>query len=178
MIDGAPMPVDLYFHAWYDDDTWALEATLMSVNASHLVKGMLIELQPAVPQNMIDAQSCFLEESQTPGVFQTQAESLRRAHRLKRLEEWRMQGKYRWVVRTRYDQQIRRNFWFMLKQTSDSLSGQLTASLPLPAFTKKVDYDSAIPGDMNWDDATQISVPPNHINELYYPECGMYAFDS
>lgn len=110
LIDTAPMPVDIYIHAWHDGYHEDIMPTLEATNTSHLVRGLMLEPELHAPDVMRDGVQCKWKNvpwSAHPPNF----ESMRRASRMKRLVEHQAQAKYTWVVRLRFDVALMSDVW-------------------------------------------------------------------
>ena len=161
LIDSSPYPVDLFLHAWEDDTTHAIRAVLRANGLEE--KALRVERQPPCPLRLSDAISCRKAEQVDSIVLAMSSESLRRAHRLKRLEEHRMQAKYTWVVRMRYDIALRHNVWPAVTRL------QAWPGHPATQWGKG---DAAAACIAGWSWLRNASLDAPRVSSLVYPACG------
>ena len=162
LLEPSPYPVDVFLHAWDDGGTERM-ADILRFNGVRIT-AMLVEKQPSVPMELsavIDCRKANLVDSR---VLILSSESLRRAHRLKRLQEHRLQLKYLWVVRMRHDMLLRHSFWPSVARMEQWSSAGLS------------DLSDEARGNGSWSVLRQPDFNSSSaIHHLVYPSCGGFS---
>ena len=164
LLDPAPYPVDVFVHAWLVESSSHMAEVLQANGVE--AAGLLVEPVPPFPRELAGVVDCRKADAVDNTVLVLSSESLRRAHRLKRLEEQRLGGKYSWVARMRLDMLPRHNFWPEVAQ----LMGW-----PLPSNAARHSHtntSSEPPAQWNLLRAAAVPSDAMAVEHLVYPACG------
>ena len=174
LLDKAPYPVDVFVHAWADDSTPYLQAALQANGVE--AKGFLIDPLPPFPLDLAGLIDCRKADAVDNTVLVLSSESLRRAHRMKRLEEQRLGGKYSWVIRMRFDIVPRHSFWPEVAQLMGwDVPAAFTLARRLDSGNTSESSNTSIPAGWNMLRPAPVSNGTLPVEHLVYPACGHWG---